>query len=160
MKIDLTKFKRTWYEDANRNVIDRDPRIGGIPDGAEHYWSVFPCQLSEELSHVGYHPEGIQKLLIKIPVIGDIVKRKIGKTFRNVGTFHTTYCKLSQDCIVKMVTSGDYTLEQAIWVMTKSCERCGNALIYKYLDGVDGYAEDSDEYKKETTRCLFCNHEQ
>lgn len=55
-----------------------------------------------------------------------------------------------------MVNSGDYTLEQAIWVFANSCERCMNTLLYKYLDGSDGYSEFSDEWKKANTVCDFC----
>ena len=55
-----------------------------------------------------------------------------------------------------MVNSGDFTLEQAIWVYANSCERCMNALCYKYLNGADGYPEYSEEWKKCNTFCDFC----
>lgn len=158
MKIDLTQFRTHWFEDAKGNILVRDDDCWDAPENAEFYYSAFPCTFDEKLSHYGYHPDGIYKLLIKIPMMKSKVQKRIGKTFRHVATFSTTYgCKLSQDCIIGMVTSGDYTLAQAIWASAKACERCGNALIYKYTNGSDGYSEDSEEYAKETTRCLFCN---
>ena len=58
-----------------------------------------------------------------------------------------------------MVNSGDFTLEQAIYVYANSCERCMNSLLYKYLDGKDGYPEYSEEWKKCNTQCDFCINE-
>ena len=84
------------------------------------------------------------------------LRKKIGKTFRHIFTFNTRYCSGS-DCIVAMVNSGDFTLEQAIWVYANSCERCMNVLLHKYLNGADGYPEYSEEWKKCNTFCDFCN---
>ena len=97
----------------------------------------------------------MQKLLIKLPIIGDKIKKKIGKTFRRICTFNTTY-RSGSDCIVAMVNSGDFTLEQAIWVYANSCERCMNSLLYKYLNGQEGYPEYSEEWQKCGTVCDFC----
>ena len=72
-------------------------------------------------------------------------------------TFGATW---SQECIVAMVNSGDFTLEQAIYVFANSCERCMNALLYKYLDGKDGYEEYSEEWYKCGTECDFCKEKQ
>jgi hypothetical protein len=49
-----------------------------------------------------------------------------------------------------MANSGDYTLAEAMALYASCCERCMNVLAYKYLDGKDGYAEYSDEWKKIT----------
>ena len=68
------------------------------------------------------------------------------KSFRTILDCTTTYGS-GQDCIVAMVNSGDFTLEQAIWVYANACERCMNALCYKYLDGKEGYEEYSEEWK-------------
>ena len=80
------------------------------------------------------------------------------RTFNHICTFSTTY-NSGQDCIVAMVNSGDFTLEQAIYVYANSCERCMNVLAYKYLDGKDGYEEYSEEWEKANTVCDFCRKE-
>ena len=40
--------------------------------------------------------------------------------------------------------------------ITSECERCGNVLLYKYLNGKDGYEEYSQEWEKANTECDFC----
>ena len=162
MKIDVSKMKHFWWEDEQGNILDLED--GRMPTEKEkekyrYYHSEFPCQLHHNISVYDYHPKGIHKFLIKLPIIGERIKRKIGKTFRDMITFRTTYYGMS-DCIVAMVNSGDYTLEQAIWVCANSCERCMNALCFKYLDGKEGYAEYSDEWVKCNTECDFCRGEQ
>ena len=67
--------------------------------------------------------------------------------------------KHSQKCIVAMVNSGDYELDEAIVVMATACERCMNVLAYKYLNCEDGYPEYSDEWKRCNTSCEFCENE-
>lgn len=158
MKIDLTKMKLFWREDEQGNVLqlenDRAP-TEKEKEKYRFYHSEFPCQLHHNISVYDYNPKGMQKILIRLPIISNIVKKKLGKTFIDICTFNTTYCSGS-DCIVAMVNSGDFTLEQAIWVYANSCERCMNALCYKYLDGADGYAEYSEEWEKCNTVCDFC----
>ena len=161
MNIDLTKLRHFWWEDEQGNVLEESPNA--VPNEKQkekyrYYHSEFPCQISHQICVYDYHPKGIQKLLIKLPIISKTVKRKIGKTFRNVGTFNTTY-NSGGDCIVAMVNSGDYTLEQAIWVFANSCERCMNALCFKYLNGKEGYEEYSDEWVKCHTVCDFCKED-
>ena len=161
MKIDLNKMRHFWWEDAEGNILDLEPHRCPTEEEKEkypYYHSEFPCQLHHNISHYDYHPKGIQKFLIKLPFIGEHVKKKIGKTFKDICTFNTTY-RSGSDCIVAMVNSGDYTLEQAIWVYANACERCMNALCYKYLNGEDGYEEYSEEWKKCGTECDFCRGE-
>ena len=162
MKIDVSKMKHFWWEDAQGNILELEE--GRLPTEEErekyrYYHSEFPCQLHHNISVYDYHPKGIYKFLIKLPIIGKRVKKKIGKTFRDICTFNTTY-RSGSDCIVAMVNSGDYTLEQAIWVYANSCERCMNALCFKYLNGKDGYAEYSAEWLECNTECDFCKGEQ
>ena len=158
MKIDLTKMRHFWWEDTEGNVLELENNRLPTEEEKEkycYYHSEFPCQLHHNISHYGYHPKGIQKFLIKLPFIGEHIKKKLGKTFKDICTFNTTY-RSGSDCIVAMVNSGDYTLEQAIWIYANSCERCMNALCYKYLEGKDGYEEYSEEWKKCGTSCDFC----
>ena len=158
MKIDTSKMKIFWWEDADGNVLELEDDRCLTEEEKEkycYYHSEYPCRLSHEISHYGYHPRGIQKYLVKLPIIGDHIKRKFGKTFKDVCTFNTTY-RSGSDCIVAMVNSGDYTLEEAIWIYANACERCMNALCYKYLNGTDGYEEYSEEWHKCGTVCDFC----
>lgn len=71
-------------------------------------------------------------------------------------TFTTSIGRGNEDVILAMANSGDYTLSEAIILYATSCERCANALIYKYLNGADGYEEYSEEWKKCNTSCKYC----
>ena len=162
MKIDVSKMRRFWWEDEQGNVLQlENDRMPTEQEKEKYcfYHSEFPCELHHNISVYDYHPKGVQKLLIKLPIIGDKIKKKLGKTFRRIGTFNTGY-RSGSDCIVAMVNSGDFTLEQAIWVYANSCERCMNVLLYKYLNGADGYPEYSEEWKKCNTFCDFCKDHQ
>ena len=158
MKIDLSNMRICWWEDEAGNILDIDRKR--LPTDEEKkdypfYHSCFPCQIHHNIAHYDYHPRGIYKHLIKIPFLKSYVEKKIGKTFHDICTINTTY-KSGSDCIVAMVNSSDYTLEEAIWVYTTACERCMNVLCHKYLNEEDGYAEYSDEWKKCGTVCEFC----
>ena len=158
MKIDLTKLKHFWWEDAEGNVLELEDGRRPTEEEKEkycYYHSEFPCQVHHRISHYGYHPEGIYRLLVNLPIIGKRFKNKLGKTQKEIATFSTTY-NCGSDCIVAMVNSGDYTLEEAIWIYSNACERCMNALCYKYLNGADGYEEYSEEWQKCNTECEFC----
>ena len=65
----------------------------------------------------------------------------------------------SEELILAMTNSGDYTLEEALAVYANACERCMNVLWYKYTDGKEGYAEYSEKWKKANTFCDFCMEE-
>lgn len=61
----------------------------------------------------------------------------------------------SEDLVLAMTNSGDYSLSESILIAAQSCERCMNALAYKY--GLDwGYPEGSEEWEKCGTSCDFC----
>ena len=144
MKIDYEKMdKKFWFEDAEGNEVDKDdPK-------AEYYHSGFPCE---------YRPKNpIVKWLCKNDRFYNYMAKKYGKTFKPCFTMTTTFgAKWSQECIVAMVNSGDFTLEHAMYVFANSYERCMNSLLYKYLDGKEGYEEYSEEWKKCGTVCDFC----
>ena len=156
MNIDLSKFKVFWYELEDGTQVDEVPKDYS---GYVSYWSAFPCQFTEEMCNYVYYPKKWwEKLLLRIdPKLQGKWNVTKGRTYRSAFDFHTTYNAMS-DVIVAMVNSGDYTLEQAIWICAKSCERCMNVLSDKYL-GRNGYAEFSDEWHKCNTVCLFCENE-
>lgn len=164
MNIDKTKFRKTWWEDRYSNIIDTVDEHGvswPVKDKAEDcfYHSCFPCQITENIDHYGYHPKGIDKLLIKLPIVNKRVKKRIGKTFQHIYSMNTTLCHLSQQTVVAMVNSGDYTLDEALYVMANACERCSNVLDRKYLGEEYGYEEFSEDWKKVNTVCDFCMEE-
>lgn len=158
MNINIENMRHSWWEDEQGNVLDLEKYQSPTESEKEKYkfyHSCFPCQISHEISVYDYHLKGIYRKLMKLPIVGRKIKKKNGKTFRHLGTFNTTYRGMS-DCIVAMVNSGEYTLEQAIWICANACERCMNVLCYKYLEGKEGYAEYSEEWRKCNTECDFC----
>lgn len=86
--------------------------------------------------------------------LNDFKEKNFNSIFTNVVTIGHEH---AQRCIVAMVNSGDYTLEQAIYVFGHCCERCMNVLLHKYLNGEDGYAEYSEEWQNTNTKCKFCD---
>lgn len=50
-----------------------------------------------------------------------------------------------------------FSLHDAILVAGQACERCMNALMWDYSTPRAGYSIDSDEYRDNRTRCLFCD---
>lgn len=158
MKINYDKLnKKSWFEDANGNEISKEQ----IKDGEiAYYRSCFPLKINDELSEYCYRPKNpiIKFLCRKSNRFYKWISKGKDRTFNHICTFSTTY-NSGQDCIVAMVNSGDFTLEQAIYVYANSCERCMNVLAYKYLDGKDGYEEYSEEWKKCNTVCDFCREE-
>lgn len=178
MNIDKNKLKLgIWYEDRNGNVYAVKPK--GVRELSYHV--CFPVQVTEKIMGVYdnkktcKHPLKQRKRTtgwvkgIKGCVCKACGKTKTGKSYipfalmkwdTGSDTFplletHHTLSKDSQKCVVAMVNSGDFELDEAILVMATACERCMNVLIHKYL-GDDGYEEYSEEWKKANTVCEFC----
>lgn len=161
MKIDYSKLKKkSWYEDENGNEISSDD---AKQKDIVYYHSCFPLELNHKIDSYCYHIEHNTNNIFKLWLNKHskkyhkylLNKNKHNKTFKHMVTFTTTYGS-GQKCIVAMVNSGDFTLEEAIYVYANSCERCMNSLEYKYLNGEEGYPEFSDEWKKCNTECDFC----
>ena len=157
MNINYEKVeKKYWFEDEHGNEVEMENPNACI------YRRCFPLELHDCIDEYCYHPENpiIKFLCRKSRRFYELISKGKDKTFKHIFTGTTSFgSKWSQDCIVAMVNSGDFTLEQAIWVYANSCERCTNSLLYKYLDGKDGYEEYSDEWKKCNTQCDFCKGE-
>lgn len=158
MKISFEKLeKKHWYEDKNRNEVKEEDMV----DGEKYYYRrCFPMELHDQIDTYCYHPKNpIIKYLCRNAKLRKKLSKGKERTFKPLFDGTTSFgSKWAQDCIVAMVNSGDFTLEQAIWVFANSCERCMNTLLYKYLDGKDGYEEYSDEWKKTNTECEFCKN--
>ena len=147
MKINLEKLKtHWWFEDEEGNIYPNTSTFN-LPKDKEYftYHTIFPCTYSEELIEYCIHES----------------KDPVNMTFSTLIRTNTSYgSKTAQECIVAMVNSGDYTLEEAIYVFANACERCMNVLIHKYLNGADGYEEYSEEWHKANTVCDWCKEEE
>lgn len=167
MNIDLTKLKRFhWFEDEEGNVYDAK---GDLPNDKSFftYHVVDPCVYREQVDSYTCHPEyehennPFYQAMLHFKWFRRLMKYK----YRDHMTFKPFFSgnvgfnsKFSQECIVAMVNSGDYTLSEAIYVYCNSCERCTNVLLYKYLDGAEGYPEFSEEWHKCNTECDWCRN--
>lgn len=134
------------------------------------YHVVEPLKYVEKLTIYTYHPEHLHKdnsfyqamLCFKWFykfMVKRMKKRGESKIFKDIASFNTTF-NSGSDCIVDMVNSGDYTLEEAIYIYTHSCERCINVLEHKYSNGKIGYEEYSKEWEKANTVCDFCKNKE
>lgn len=138
MKIDKKVLNYNyWYKDINGNVIEQIGNECKIPKNARIYHSIRPLAIVEEISSV------------------DPETRHFGKPTRIV-THIDSGCEKT---ILEMANSGDYTLSEALYLLSQCCERCTNVLIYKYINGEDGYPEYSEEWHKCNTVCRFCKNE-
>lgn len=133
MKIDKKKLQEfSWFENnMHEKVSDDDPNIA-------YYKSRFPLMHTTETYSCKYDEDG-------------------NKEFNKIAETHRSFAS-GDECIVAMVNSGDYTLAEAITLYATSCERCNNALQYKYLHGRSGYPEFSEEWKKANTICEYCEN--
>ena len=170
MHINYTKLnKKHWFEDSDGNeIMTKENTFDQVQDIIKReisdsdnvfYKRCFPMELRESIDEYCYHPtNGLVKWLCKKNnCFYRLVSKGKDRTFKNIMTVtHSFGGDLSQRCIVAMVNSGNFTLEQAIWVFGNSCERCTNVLLYTYLNGEDGYEEYSDEWKKSGGSCAFC----
>ena len=163
MEINLDKLhKHSWFKDENDNEYENKFDDIDLKDKDYlTYYSIFPLTMNEEVSEYCYHPKNVfvKWLMKKSAKFSKYMlhKHRNEKTFKHIFTGSTSYgTKWSQKCILAMVNSGDYTLEEAVYIYCSSCERCMNVLLYKYLNGEEGYAEFSEEWKKANTCCDFC----
>ena len=137
MKIEKDKIKMgIWYEDDEGHFLEADGDCFEPPKGAKTRHVSFPLEVTEEICEV-----------------------KSDGTYKHPGIKCRTHIGGDGSHILAMANSGDYTLVEAIAVYANACERCANALIYKYTNGADGYPEDSDEYRNCNTYCDYCKDE-
>ena len=133
MKIDRNRLKMgIWYEDSEGNFIPGGDAVDP-PAAAATRHVCFPLEIREE-----------------------IYGCNDGKADNKpMATFGTHIGGDGRE-ILQMANSGDFTLKEAIAVYAHACERCANALIWKYSGGQDGYPEYSEEWKKANTVCDYC----
>lgn len=164
MNINLDKYNRGhWFEDAEGNILPYECSL----DINEKYTKgeviiykhAYPLEYHEYIDEYCYHPKNpIIKLLCRhVPGFYNWFSKGKDRTFKNVADIRTTYT-CGEKCIVAMVNSGDYSLAEAIYIYANSCERCMNALEYKYLGEGNGYPEFSEEWNETNTQCDFCEN--
>ena len=144
MKIDKSKLRMgLWYEDADGNRIPWDDNRVDAPENAETAHVCFPLEIREEI-YALHDYDGV-------------------RTYRGSDRIMTGTTRIgrgNENVIIALVNSGDFTLSEALAVYATACERCTNALIWKYSQGEDGYPEYSEEWKKANTVCEFCKEEE
>lgn len=179
MKINKENLKTLWYEDKGGNNLGYKGFDFKTPENAKYYVSRFPNQLTttylklikqEDVDKCKHPRKYIKPTYGWIDGIvgrecllchGTQIKKKgithrWGKKWdgygaREIMSGHATW---SEDLVMAMAKSGDYTLKESILIAATSCERCMNVLRNKY--GLDGYEEYSEEWQKCGTSCEFC----
>lgn len=125
--------KTTWYEDKyGSEVVQENEDAVMPPEGAVVMFTRYPFEIT---THMRVFVEG---------------------KFLNAGDSYTHIGRSSQDLILAIANSGDYTLGESVILVAECCERCLNAISYKYTKGKEGYPEGSDEWKRCGTVCTFC----
>lgn len=171
-----------WYEDEKWNRVPHDMNKVKEPEEARYYVSVKVLTVTDTYYKIVRqedvdkckHPKRYRRFdngLMKgykgriCDLCGGTQTRKWyepwGKKWEKSGlikffTGNTHIGRGNADVIIAMVNSGDYDLQDAILVFAKSCERCMNVLLRKYLGEKEGYEEYSAEWFMCGTSCQFC----
>lgn len=177
MKIDKTKLKTLWYEDAKGNEVEQDSK------DVLYQVSRFPLEVrtkhlklitQKDVDKCKHKRRYIKRTFGWIDGIkgrecqkcrGTQVRKwwqpwgrkwkGYGSREEFVGTTHIG----NGEILLLMANSGDYTLSEAIIAYSQSCEKCINVLWHKYTNGQEGYAENSEEWQKCGTSCEWCRDE-
>lgn len=149
LKIDPKSFK---YSESKRNnsLSVMDPLM--IREVTEELYSFEPDPVRNKFR---------RKLFNKFKWYRERYTRKYGGSMsvRVTKTIDISEPKL-QSLVLNMAMSGDFTLKESLYAVANACDRCRNALIFKYCPGnrgFGGYSEDSNEYQKRNCRCRFCS---
>ena len=183
MKIDKSKLETLWYEDEEGNKIPCGDEVS--PEGAAYQVSMFPLEVREVHLKL-IKQKDVDKCRHKRAWIKRTYGWVKGLKGRECQCCHGTQLRKwwqlwgekwegygsrevfssnvhigggTGELLVAMANSGDYTLEEAMLVYAKACERCSNVLWHKYIGGKEGYEEYSAEWKKANTVCDFCKGE-
>lgn len=182
MIIKKEQLQTTWYEDDKGNIVPHDKNDIMAPKEATTYISVKVLEVADNYYKIVRqedvdkckHPRTYRRFdngLIKgykgriCDKCGGTQTRKwyepwgrkwVGSGVRKMFTGSTHIGRGNTDLIMAMVNSGDYDLQDALLVLARSCERCGNVLTRKYLGGGHGYEEYSADWFICGTSCQFC----
>lgn len=181
MEIKKEHLDTLWFEDENGEKLEYLGFDAGMPEGAVYQVSRFPNILNtkhlrltdqkevDKCKHPRKHVvptygwiDGIVGRRCNV-CGGTQTKRKWRlwpKKWDGHGSRVAFSCdsSWSEDLVLAIVNSGDYTLKEAIIIAATACERCMNALAHKY--GLKwGYPEYGEEWKETGTVCQFCKGE-
>ena len=180
MKIKEEHLKALWYEDKDGNFVEKPDfkNVFAVPPNANYQVSRFPNVLrtsylklikqkdvdkckhpKKQVEKTEEWVEGIRSR--KCNLCGGTQIRAAWHLWpkkwycygsREIASANSSW---SEDLILVIANSGDYSLAEAIIISATSCERCMNVLAFKY--GLDwGYEEGSEEWEKTGTSCQFC----
>jgi len=181
LNINKEDLQILWYENDKGDKFVPDFEEGmpdDVPEGFDVQVSQFPTHLRttylktidpDEVAACSHPEEDIKKTYGLIDGLeGRECSLCNGTQIKNVGEewpeeweaygsreMMTGESGWSEDLVLAMASSGDFTLSEAIIIAANSCERCMNVLLHDYGCD-DGYPEFSDEWKKCGTECEFC----
>jgi len=169
-----------WYENeaGDKFIPDLEGAIDDPPEEFVYQFSQFPNELTLNMLYLVesdkvencQHPEEAIKATYgwidgiegrECTLCNGTQTKKIDEDWpkewdaygsRDVGCGHSSW---SEDLVLALANSNDFTLSEAILIAGNACSRCMNALAYEY--GLDwGYPEFSEEWKNTNTECDFC----
>ena len=180
MNIEIEKLRTLWYENECGQV--EDVKIKDLPGAHDSSFIYQHSQFPNELSHRVFrsvvekevesceHPsECVQKTHGWIDGVEGrecnkchgLQTKKVEEKWpekwdaygaREVCCGRSSW---SEDLVLAMANSKDYSLSQSILIAANACSRCMNSLAHKY--GLSwGYKEKSPEWEKTNTECDFC----
>ncbi len=180
MNIDKSKLNTLWYENetGEKFVSLSNDGFSDIPEGFVYQHSAFPRTLRHnvlrfvvkgEVEACSHPAENVVKTYGWIDGMeGRECKRCHGTQVKKLADpwpekwdaegsrpFISMEDSWSEDLVLAMANSGDFTLPEAILASANSCERCMNSLAYQY-DLKWGYEEYSQEWMESNTSCGFC----
>ena len=161
MKIDPSKFKYDGYFNEYNSPIDDEDARDRMTDYYYRNWD--PLIIKEVSSHyymAGPDAESAptkRKFYNAVNWYRDFYDGRHGQTTRTeIRRQYDISDPKWQKLVINMVLSGDFDLRQALYTVAIACDRCRNALIFKYCRELGGYPDDSEEYQIRNCRCQFC----
>ena len=179
MNIDKSKLYTLWYENENGDILSQEEYMEREDtEGFIYQHSKFPCTLThrcqksilpEEVDNCQHPEEYIKRSFGWIDGIeGRECQMCHGEQTRSTNDPWPEEWRVygsrelfsgdstwPEDLVLSMANSKDYSLSESILIAGDCCERCMNALAFKY--GLTwGYEENSEEWKKSKTCCEFC----
>lgn len=133
--INKEDLKTLWYEDAEGNYLD--------------------VAMYDEKGTPNPHPPEAKYMVSRFPnVLRTTYLELTDAGSKEVFSGESSF---SDDLVLALVESGNFTLDEAIIFAAEACERCTNSAANDY--GLDwGYPEGSEDWEASKTSCDFCRH--
>ena len=167
MNIDKEKLRKVWYTNDKGeefNIVKPDKFVTDedYKRAIDFYGNIYCHNLNTLIVKEDLYKVVEDKPQRKFPAI---LKKSSTETRYKLQLQTTTSDHLSpdySDLIVKMASSGDFTLEEAILTISHACECCINVLLYKYTCGTKGYPEYGNKWlsvRSLVPECIFCKED-